>query len=101
MLGSAAQPDGFVDQISWRFQQDPADAFDAVMASESDILSGTARPEDLDALEAEHPDQLVRWPIPSAFYLWFDMRVPPFNDVRVRQAVNYALDRARSSSATS
>jgi YVTN family beta-propeller protein len=91
----AAQPDGFVDEISWRFNQDPADAFDAVAAGASDLLTGDVRSEDLAALEAVHPDRIVRWPNPQAWYLGFDMRVPPFDDPRVRQALNYAIDRDR------
>lgn len=91
----AAQPDGFVDEITWRFGQDPAAAFDAVTTGESDLLSGDVPPESLTALEAAHPDRIVRWPTSSAVYLGFDVRVPPFDDVRVRQAISYALDRGR------
>jgi YVTN family beta-propeller protein len=92
---AAAQPDGFADEIAWRFEQDAASGFDAVTAGESDLLTGEARPSDLAALEVAHPDRIVRWPIPLAMFLGFDMRVPPFDDVRMRQALNYALDRER------
>lgn len=29
---------------------------------------------------------------PSTYYFWMNTRKPPFNDLRVRQAVNYAVD---------
>src|SRR5207245_1813570 len=32
-------------------------------------------------------------PTPSVTYLWMNNDVPPFNNVKVRQAVNYALNR--------
>lgn len=32
-------------------------------------------------------------PTPSVNYLWMNNDVPPFNNVKVRQAVNYAIDR--------
>ena len=32
-------------------------------------------------------------PTPSVSYLWMNNDVPPFNNVKVRQAVNYAIDR--------
>ena len=33
-------------------------------------------------------------PTASTFYLMFNMNLPPFNDVRVRQALNYSIDRS-------
>ncbi|HEU4356097.1 MAG TPA: ABC transporter substrate-binding protein, partial [Actinomycetota bacterium] len=92
---AAAQPNGFVDEMSWRFEQDAQEGLAAVRAGESDLLIGGARPEDLSALEATHPEQIVRWPIAAASYLGFDMTVRPFKDARVRQALNFALDRGR------
>ena len=58
----AAQPDGFVDAISWRFGQDPANAFDRLSAGELDWMTDVPQPEDLASLQAEHPDQVVVWP---------------------------------------
>jgi peptide/nickel transport system substrate-binding protein len=31
-------------------------------------------------------------PMNSTYYFWMNMRKPPFNDLRVRQAVNFAVD---------
>ena len=58
----AAQPDGFVDAISWRFGQDPANAFDRLSAGELDWMTDVPQPQDLASLQAEHPDQIVPWP---------------------------------------
>jgi peptide/nickel transport system substrate-binding protein len=43
----AAQPDGFVDAISWRFEEDRASAFDRLNAGEVDLMTDAPRPEDL------------------------------------------------------
>jgi peptide/nickel transport system substrate-binding protein len=89
----AAQPDGFVDAISWRFGQDAANAFDRLSAGELDWMTDVPQPEDLASLQAEHPDQVV--PSPNAITDWigFNTLTPPFDDPRVRQALSYAIDR--------
>jgi YVTN family beta-propeller protein len=89
----AAQPDGFVDAISWRFEEDLAGAFDRLGAGELDWMTDAPQPEDLASLQAAHPDQIVRAPSALTTFVGFDVRKPPFDDVRVRQALNYAIDR--------
>jgi YVTN family beta-propeller protein len=89
----AAQPDGFVGEISWRFHQELASAFDRLIAGELDWMTEPPRPEDLASLRAAHPDQVVPWPLPLTLYVGMDVLKPPFDDVRVRRALNYAIDR--------
>ncbi|MGA9161447.1 MAG: ABC transporter substrate-binding protein, partial [Actinomycetota bacterium] len=89
----AAQPDGFVDAISWRFGQDPANAFDRLSAGELDWMTDVPQPEDLASLEAEHPDQVVHSPTAITYWIGFNALAPPFDDPRVRQALNYVIDR--------
>lgn len=89
----AAQPDGFVDAISWTFEDDGEAAFDALVAGEIDWTS-EASPRDVDELLASSPDQVVSASNGGILSAGFDTLKPPFDDRRVRQAVNYALDRA-------
>ncbi len=89
----AAQPDGFVDAISFRFEEDPADAYDSLTGGELDLMLDAPAPQDLAILRSTHPDQVVSWPSPLTMYVGFDVRKPPFDDERVRQALNYAIDR--------
>jgi peptide/nickel transport system substrate-binding protein len=88
----SAQPDGFVDAISWRFEEDPAIAFDRLGSDELDRMT-EPRPEDVASLQAAHPDQVALWPNAFTTFIHLDARKPPFDDVRVRQALNYAIDR--------
>jgi peptide/nickel transport system substrate-binding protein len=90
---AAAQPDGFVDAISWRFDEGLASAFDRLSAGELDWMADSPRPEDLASLQATHPDQVVPSPQAGTIFVGFDVRKPPFDDKRVRQALNYAIDR--------
>lgn len=90
---AAAQPDGFVDRISWRFRTPPSAAFAELNEGRVDVMFDAPAPNDVATLEAAHPDQLVRWPQPATINIGFDVLKPPFDDVKVRQAVNYAIDR--------
>jgi peptide/nickel transport system substrate-binding protein len=89
----AAQPDGFVDAISWRLNQDVASSFDRLSAGELDLMTDAPQPEDLASLQAAHPDQVVSWELPLTLYVGMDVLNPPFDDLLVRQALNYAIDR--------
>lgn len=91
----AAQPDGFVDAISWRFLEGRTSAFDRLNAGEVDLMTDTPTPEDLANLQAAHPDQVVLASQYFTVYVGFDVLQPPFDDPRVRQALNYAIDRER------
>lgn len=48
----------------------------------------------LPELEQRFAAQLLRAPQINVFYFWMNTRRPPFDDVRVRRAVNLALDPA-------
>ena len=56
-------------------------------------MSEPPEPEDVAALQASHPNQVVLSPLPFTHYVGLDLRTEPFDDERVRQALNYAIDR--------
>jgi peptide/nickel transport system substrate-binding protein len=90
---AAAQPDGFVDAISWRFSEVPHQAFSRLQAGDLDVMVSEPGPQDLAVLRSTHPDQVLTWPAPFTLFVGFDTVKPPFDDERVRQAVSFALDR--------
>src|SRR4029434_5381488 len=57
-----AQPDSVVHALSWRFEQDVANAFDRLSSGELDWMTDEPKPADLASLQAAHPGQVVLWP---------------------------------------
>jgi ABC-type transport system substrate-binding protein len=90
---AAAQPDGFVDAISWTFDEDLSEAFTQLESGDLDVMLSEPLPEDVSTLRSTHPDQVVTWAAPFTLFVGFDTAKPPFEDERVRQAVSFAIDR--------
>ena len=99
----AAQPDGYPDEIDFRFNVLPDAQRRAVEQGKADVASdagsankGTFPPPALLAtLRTRYASLLHINPQLAVIAVFLNTRVPPFNDVRVRQAVNYAVDRNR------
>jgi YVTN family beta-propeller protein len=88
---AAAQPDGFPDRIVWRFGLTPAQEVAAIEAGQADWMADP--PPDYQDLTARYDRQVHVNPLPGIAYVAFNVTVPPFNDLRVRQAVSLAADR--------
>ncbi len=92
---SAAQPDGNVDRISMTSAVPEADAVTAVAEGRADFFMNLRPPSrDLAELTMRYPAQVHRVSEPRTDFLVLNTRVPPFDDVGVRRALNYAIDRA-------
>ena len=91
----AAQPDGYPDVILWRLGVEPQDAVTAIERSRADWIL------DLDALPANRrsevqtrfASQFHEQPLLATDYFVLNTKAPPLDDVRVRQALNMALNR--------
>ena len=97
---AAAQPEGFPDQIVERFGYTAKSAVEAVERGTADITGdNTANqpwaPSLASMLQTRYSSQLHSAPMPGTVALWLNTRLPPFNNLRVRQALNYAVDRNR------
>jgi peptide/nickel transport system substrate-binding protein len=94
-----AKPDGYPDTIVWRAERDAAKVKQAAARVErgvSDLAVNLVPPlekADIDRLATRYPGQLHLSTAPVTNYFFLNTRLPPFNDVRARLAVNYALDR--------
>jgi YVTN family beta-propeller protein len=91
----AAQPAGYPDAIRFVQMTDPGQQKAAVIAGRADLV-------DLFLNGQSYPDLATRYPTRVhaglklfTTYFFLNTRQPPFANIKARQAVNYAVDRAR------
>jgi YVTN family beta-propeller protein len=94
-------PDGYPDEIRLR-QFDSADVDDfaasraAVASGDADWIPLTGLPgERLRALLTRYAGRVHADPAPLAYWVFLNVHVAPFDDLRVRRALNFAADRRR------
>jgi len=95
-----ARPDGYPDEIRVHVTAPArfAARLAAVEKQEADLVSlndqlVTLGPDGLTRLLTSYPGRLELDPAPITFWMFLNTRVPPFDDLRVRRALNFALDR--------
>ena len=93
LWSSAAQPDGFPDRILWNAALAAGLSTTAVEQGRADVMFGNPPAKRLDEIETRYASQLHWHPYAAEHYIFMNTRVPPFDDRRVRRALNYALDR--------
>jgi YVTN family beta-propeller protein len=91
----AAQPDGYPDRILWRIGAGTEAAVTAVEHGRADYTLDPPPTDRLNELQTHFAIQLHAAPIDVTLLMGLNTRAAPFNDLRVRQALNYAVDRAR------
>jgi peptide/nickel transport system substrate-binding protein len=93
---NAAKPDGNPDAMTVRLGANQADAVRAVERGDADFVFGEVQhepPEVLEPLFTRYAGQVHTNSQAATRYLFLNTHVPPFDDVRVRRALNYAVDR--------
>jgi YVTN family beta-propeller protein len=89
----AAQPDGYPDEVIWRFVVNDQPKVTAVERGEADWLNDIPPRNRLTELRTQYASQLHTSFSSATQYLFLNTRLPPFNDIQVRKALNYAIDR--------
>jgi YVTN family beta-propeller protein len=89
----AAQSDGNSDEIDVKLGVTEADQIEAVRAGRADVMLDEVPPGSFQQLRTRFADQLHIQPFPSTLFMFLNTREPPFDQVDVRRAVNFAVDR--------
>jgi peptide/nickel transport system substrate-binding protein len=89
----AARPDGNPDEIVMRFGLTPAQEVREVEAGRADWSADNVPSNLLPSVLTQHARQAHRFAIPETDFFQFNTSIPPFDDVRVRRALNLAIDR--------
>jgi len=91
----AARPDGYPDRIVFRRTLNGETEITGVERGTADYEYDGVPPDRLAEVQTRYASQLYVNPSIGTDVLILNTRVPPFNDLRVRQAINYAVDRGK------
>ena len=99
---AAAQPDGFPDRLTWDHVADVRAAVAAVRRGDADLAELTPLGEEVreagsivDRLLVTRPNRVHSSIIQGTYFAALNSSRPPFDDVRARRAVNFAVDRRK------
>jgi YVTN family beta-propeller protein len=91
----AARPDGYPDEIVWRIGVWPDKAVRQVIEGKADLVHFDVPTDRVEELAARYPRRLHLIPQRATAFVFLNTRRAPFDDVRVRRALNYAVDRRK------
>ncbi|HEY5144009.1 MAG TPA: ABC transporter substrate-binding protein [Solirubrobacteraceae bacterium] len=94
------RPDGYPDAITIDCCADGQRAFDAVGQGSADLVAADFGLDPklhrrVDAIATRYAGQLHSTPTAGTNFAFLNTRTPPFDNVDVRRALNYAVDRSR------
>ena len=89
----AAQPAGYPSVIRWELLASQSAQESAVIAGRADLAPYLG--QDTQSLAIQYPARVHLGLKLSTIYVFLNTRQPPFTNLKARQAVSYAIDRAR------
>jgi peptide/nickel transport system substrate-binding protein len=88
-----AQPEGNPDVIVQKFGLSPEAETTQVEQGQADWMFDPVPTDRLNEVSTKYTDQVHINPLTQVEYFALNTRIPPFNNLKARQAVNYATDR--------
>jgi len=92
--GATDVPDAHVDKITVTQNKNQSAQATAIQQNQNDFMVDPPPADLLPQIESQYSDRFRFQDSINTYYFFFNTVAPPFNDVRVRQAVNYAIDPA-------
>jgi peptide/nickel transport system substrate-binding protein len=87
-------PSGNPDKVAGQIITDPVASYQAVISGKADYDYNQVPNDRLPEAQSKYKDQLRIYTAANTWYYFLNNRIPPFNNIKARQAVNYAIDRA-------
>jgi peptide/nickel transport system substrate-binding protein len=88
-----AQPNGNPDVIIQKFGLSAEAEVTQVENGQADWMFDTPPSDRLNEISTKYGNQVHVNPLTAVWYVAMNVRIPPFNNLKARQAVNYATDR--------
>lgn len=89
----AAQPAGYPDAIHYAFGLDPEAEVTAIENDQFDWMEENVPLDRLAEIGSRYSSRIRIIDFLNLYYAALNVNIPPFNDLRVRQAFNYAINR--------
>jgi peptide/nickel transport system substrate-binding protein len=86
-------PNGNPDVIDGTMNADQAADAQLVASGQDEYDEQTLPTDQLAHYKNKYGSQIKYWVTPSTYYFFMNFRLPPFNSLQARQAVNYAINR--------
>jgi peptide/nickel transport system substrate-binding protein len=86
-------PSGYVDRITVKVVKSASAQTQAVIDGRVDYSSAVPPSDVLPEVRAKYEDRYTETPGNVSLFMFLDTRRPPFDDLKVRQAVNYGFDK--------
>lgn len=86
-------PKGNPDKMTFDILGDPGVALQRTINGQDDYDFQQPPPDRLSTIQSKYASQIKVYTPANTYYFFMNTRVPPFNNVKARQAVEYAINR--------
>lgn len=88
-----AQPNGYIDELNYKFGMGDEAQVTAVENGQANWMYADVPADRLAEVATRYPSQVHLNSMAAFYYVALNVNIPPFNNLKARQAFNYAVDR--------